>query len=223
VLAQHLTQYEGRSDVVVLGLPRGGVPVASEVARTLRVPLDVFTVRKLGVPGHEELAMGAIAAGGARVIDRETVAALGVSPAELERVIRTEEQELLRRERLYHGGDTPRQALVGKVVVVVDDGLATGATMRVVVAALRELRPARVVVAVPIGAPDTCESLRAVADETVCAITPEPFVAVGLWYRDFSETTDEDVTRLLENAARERLARGPSGERTPPAEQRHTT
>jgi putative phosphoribosyl transferase len=220
VLAPHLSGYSGRNDVVVLGLPRGGVPVAFEVAQLLRAPLGVFIVRKLGVPGHEELAMGAIAAGGIRVVDWETVAVLGVSRVELDRVIQKEEQELGRRERLYHG-EVPRPDLSGKIVIVVDDGLATGATMRVVVTALRERSPARVVVAVPIAAPDTCQSLREVADETVCAITPEPFIAVGVWYRDFSETTDDEVRGLLRAAAGEGIQDQPVGERAPLPAQRH--
>jgi putative phosphoribosyl transferase len=222
VLAPHLNGYAGRADVVVLGLPRGGVPVAFEVARWLRAPLDVFTVRKLGVPGHEELAMGAIAAGGIRLVDWDTVAALGVSGADLDRITQKEEQELARRERLYTG-DAPRPELTRKIVIVVDDGVATGSTMRIAVTALRERRPARVVVAVPIAAPDTCQNLREIADETVCAITPEPFVAVGLWYRDFSETTDDEVQGLLQAAVRENVADRPIRERIPVSGQRHAT
>jgi putative phosphoribosyl transferase len=184
--------------------------------------LDVFVVRKLGVPGHEELAMGAIAAGGVRLLDSEAVTALGVSSADLDRVIQKEEQELARRERLYHGvRELPD--LTRKIVIVVDDGLATGATMRVAVAALRERHPARVIVAVPIAPPDTCQSLRQVADETVCAITPEPFFSVGQWYRDFSETTDDEVRQLLEAAARGRFDEEPLAELVPLPEHRHTT
>jgi predicted phosphoribosyltransferase len=203
VLAGKLDRYTARGDLIVLALPRGGVPVAFEVARALQAPLDVFLVRKLGVPGQEELAMGAIAAGGSRFINWETVETLGVPAQALEEVIRTEERELARREQSYRG-DEPAIAVADRIAILVDDGLATGSTMRVAVSALRAQHPARIVVAVPIAAPSSCEELAGVADETVCAVTPEPFYAVGLWYQDFAQTTDEEVHALLELAARER-------------------
>jgi predicted phosphoribosyltransferase len=196
VLAQQLQQFAGRTDVVVLALPRGGVPVAVEVARTLGAPLDVFVVRKLGVPGYAELAMGAIASGGVRVLNDDVLAWYQPSPMTIEAVTRAERQELERRERAYRDG-RPLVPVEGRVVILVDDGLATGSTMRAAVLAVRRLRPARVVVAVPVGAWQTCEALRDTADEVVCALTPEPFSAVGLWYRDFSQTTDEEVRQLL--------------------------
>jgi putative phosphoribosyl transferase len=203
VLAQKLEGYARNPDVVVLGLPRGGIPVAFEVAHALRAPLEVFLVRKLGVPEYEELAMGAIAAGGVRLVNWDTVEALGVSQSALDAVIRKEERELSRRERLYRT-DRPPLTVAGKVVILVDDGLATGSTMRAAVAALREQRPARIVIGVPIAAPSTCGELAAVADAIVCAVTPESFYSVGAWYEDFSQTTDEEVRELLELAARER-------------------
>ncbi len=195
-LAAELSDYAGRDDVVVLGLPRGGVPVAYEVARTLGVPLDVFVVRKLGVPGHEELAMGAIASGGVRVLNDDVVAATGVQPDEIERVTSRELDTLGAQERAYRG-DRPPIAVSGKSVVVVDDGLATGATMRAAVTALRERQAARIVVAVPTAPRETCEALARVADEVVCATTPDPFMAVGLWYADFAPVRDEEVRDLL--------------------------
>ncbi len=203
VLAQKLDAYARRSDTLVLGLPRGGVPVAFEVARALRAPLDVFLVRKLGVPGYEELAMGAIAADGARFVNWEVVEGLGVSQAQLEAVIRKEERELERREQLYRG-NKPRVSAADRVVVLVDDGLATGSTMRVAVTALRLQHPASIVVGVPIAPPSTCEELADIADNVLCALTPEPFYSVGRWYEDFSQTSDEEVRELLELAARER-------------------
>ncbi|MCZ7573896.1 MAG: phosphoribosyltransferase [Ardenticatenaceae bacterium] len=199
VLATELAEYANRPDVLVLALPRGGVPVAFEVAGELNVPLDVFLVRKLGVPGHEELAMGAIASGGTRVLNREVVRALNVPPNVIDRVGAAEQGELERRERLYRG-DSPRPDVSGRIVILVDDGLATGATMRAAVAALRKQNPARIVVAVPTAAPETCNEFRDEVDEIICAITPEPFYAVGLWYEDFSQTTDEEVRDLLERA-----------------------
>src|SRR5262245_45964453 len=195
-LAEALSQYAGRPDLVVLALPRGGVPVAFEVARTLDAPLDVFLVRKLGLPGHEELAMGAIASGGVRVLNDEVVRVLDLSPQLIEEVARTEQQELERRERVYRD-DRPPVDVRGKTVLLVDDGLATGSTMRAAVAALRRQGPARIIVAVPVGASDSCEELQE-ADEVVCAKMPEPFRAVGMWYEDFSQTTDEEVRELLE-------------------------
>jgi putative phosphoribosyl transferase len=206
VLAEKLETYSRCADVLVLGLPRGGVPVAFEVAMALRAPLDVFLVRKLGVPGYEELAMGAIAPGKIRFINWDTVEAVGVTKAAIERVTRTEEVELERRERLYRGNDS-RLSMVdriaGRVVILVDDGLATGSTMRVAVTAVREQRPARVVVAVPVGALQTCRELATIADDVVCAGTPERLHSVGGWYDDFSQTTDAEVRELLEAAARQ--------------------
>src|SRR5262245_37070546 len=182
-LAERLMPYADRPDVLVLALPRGGVPVAFEVARALGVPLDVFLVRKLGVPGQRELAMGALATGGVRVLNREVVEALGIPDEVVDAVAFEEEEELRRREREYRG-DRPPPDVRGRVVILIDDGLATGSTMRAAVAALRRLGPARVVVAVPVGAPETCAELRGEADEVVCARTPDPFYAVGRWYDD---------------------------------------
>jgi predicted phosphoribosyltransferase len=196
-----LQGYARRNDVVVLALPRGGVPVASEVARALDVPLDVFCVRKLGVPGHPELAMGAIASGGVQVLNDDVLAWYRPSADTVEAVAVVEMRELERRERLYREG----RALVlveGRTVILVDDGLATGSTMRAAVQAVRQLHAARVVVAAPVGAPDTCEAMRHVADEVVCAMTPDHFVAVGAWYVDFSETTDDEVRALLAQSVR---------------------
>jgi predicted phosphoribosyltransferase len=199
-LARMLDAYAGRDDVLVLGLPRGGVPVAYEIATALRAPLDVFVVRKLGVPGQEELALGAIATGGVLVLNEEVLDALGISRSDVDAVAGREAAELERRDRLYRG-ERAAPAMAGRVVILVDDGLATGATMRAAVAAVRTQGPARVVVAVPTAAPETCEELRAEVDEVVCATTPEPFHAVGLWYEDFSQTSDEEVRALLEDAA----------------------
>lgn len=195
-LAKRLRPYAGRADVVVLGLPRGGVPVGYEVARALGAPFDVFVVRKLGLPGHAELAMGAIASGGVRVLNEDVVGWYRIPDAAIEAVTRTEQAELERRERAYRDG-RPSVPIEGRTVILVDDGLATGSTMRAAVLAVRRLQPARVVVAVPVGARETCDALRETADEVVCALFPEPFSAVGLWYEDFSQTTDEEVRRLL--------------------------
>jgi predicted phosphoribosyltransferase len=195
-LAERLHTYARRDDLVVLGLPRGGVPVAYEVASALGAYLDVFCVRKLGVPGHEELAMGAIASGGVRVLNDEVVDWYRLSRAAIDVVTRRERAELERRERLYRGS-RPMRSLAGQIVILVDDGLATGSTMRAAIAAARQLFPARVVVASPVGARDTCEALTRVADEVVCALTPAFFTAVGAWYVDFSETSDEEVRALL--------------------------
>jgi predicted phosphoribosyltransferase len=200
VLAEELADYAGRDDVVVLALPRGGVPVAFEVAAALKAPLDVFLVRKLGAPGQEELAMGAIASGDVVVFNEEVVEAMKVPPEVIEAKIASQRQELARREAVYRGGRPPRD-VHGRIVILVDDGLATGSTMRAAVAALRRLEPARVVVAVPVGAPSTCAELDAIADACICAITPDPFRAVGLWYEDFSQTTDEEVGDLLGRSA----------------------
>ncbi len=198
-LAEHLTAYRGRTDVVALALPRGGVPVAYEVAMSLRAPLDVFMVRKLGVPGHEELAMGAIASGGVRVLNDQVVANLELSEQDVEAVTVAEERVLEQRERAYRG-DRPPLEVAGRTVMLIDDGLATGATMRAGLAALRLRRPAALVAAAPIGSPQTCQLLEQDADEVVCALTPETFMAVGMWYEDFSQTTDEEVRKLLARA-----------------------
>jgi predicted phosphoribosyltransferase len=206
MLAGKLAAYANRPDVVVLALPRGGVPVAYEVARALHAPVDVFLVRKLGVPGHEEYAMGAVASGGVRVINRDVVEALGISDDVIEAVIAQEERELERRERAYRD-DRPFPDLRGKTVILVDDGLATGSTMLAAATALRQQHPARLVVAVPVGSPETCNAFRDHVDEIVCAITPEPLYAVGLWYEDFSQTTDDEVRTLLADAQRTEPAR----------------
>lgn len=201
VLASRLTEYAGRDDVIVLGLPRGGVPVAVEVAHGLGAPLDVFVVRKLGVPGHEELAMGAIASGGIRVLNDEVIGRGRIPDAVVERVSAAEQEELARREALYRG-DRPAPELAGKVVILVDDGLATGSTMRAAIAAVKLASPQAIVVAVPTAAAFVCRSLEREVDRVVCALTPEPFQAVGLWYEDFSQTTDHEIRELLDQAAR---------------------
>src|SRR2546421_6883921 len=188
-LATQLTDYANRSDVIVLALPRGGVPVAYEVAKALRAPLDIFLVRKLGVPGHEELAMGAIATGGVRVLNEDVMRYISIPDAAIDAVAAKEQRELERRERLYRG-DRPAPDVRGQTVILVDDGLATGSTMRAAVAALRRQHPARIVVAVPVGAPETCAEFQDEAGEAVCARTPEPVYAVRMWYEDFSQTTD---------------------------------
>ncbi len=195
-LAESLSAYANRPDVVVLGLPRGGVPVAGQVARALRAPLDVFCVRKLGVPGDEELAMGAIATGGVVVVNDRVVSELGVPEHMLAGVAAAEREELERQERAYRGDRAPAP-LAGRTVLVVDDGLATGATMRAAVQAVRAAGPSRVVVAVPVAAAETCRSLAADADEVVCALAPEDFRSVGGWYEDFSSTSDDEVRRCL--------------------------
>jgi len=198
-LAGKLSTYKNRPDVIVLGLPRGGVPVAYEVARGLNAPLDIFIVRKLGVPGQEELAMGAIATGGVRTLNDDVIQALRISGEEIDVVAAREAEELKRREYLYRGG-RPGPIVAGFVVIVIDDGLATGSSMRAAVAALRLQNPARIVVAVPVAAAQTCRLLRQTADEVICATTPEPFYSVGQWYIDFGQTTDEEVTELLMSA-----------------------
>jgi predicted phosphoribosyltransferase len=195
-LARLLTAYAGRDDVVVLALPRGGVPVAFEIARALEAPLDVFLVRKLGVPGHEELAMGAIASGGARVLDSEVVRAYRISEQDISRVTAIERRELERRERAYRGGRPPL-ALRGRTAILVDDGLATGSSMRAALAALGPLEPARTVVAVPVAPRSTVLDLKSLADEIACVATPEPFIAVGMFYEDFEQIGDEEVRALL--------------------------
>jgi putative phosphoribosyl transferase len=199
-LAARLSHYAGDPKVVVLGLPRGGVPVAYQVARTLHVPLDVFVVRKLGVPEHRELAMGAIATGGVRVLNPEVVAALRIGEPMIAAVAVQEQKELERQERAYRG-DVPFPDLAGRIVIVVDDGLATGSTMRAAVKALRQMQPARIVVGAPVAAAATCRSLAREADEVVCVSTPESFHAVSTWYREFSQTSDEEVRLLLESSA----------------------
>jgi predicted phosphoribosyltransferase len=196
VLVDRVRGYAGRDDVVVLGLPRGGVPVAYEVARGLNAPLDVFVVRKLGLPGHPEYAMGAIASGGVRVLNDEAIRQLRVPPSVVEAVARAEQVELERRERAYRGA-RPAVPLEGRVVILVDDGLATGSTMRAAVLAVRRRLPSQIVVAVPVGARDTCRAMDEVADEVVCARMPEPFNAVGLWYENFDQASDDEVRELL--------------------------
>ena len=199
-LAAALSAYAARPDVLVLALPRGGVPVAAEVASALGAPLDVFLVRKLGMPGHEEFAIGAIASGGVRVVNQATVRDYGVSLDQVEAVVAAEQRELERRERQYRG-ERAMPTVTGKTVILIDDGLATGSTMRAAVAALRQEDPARVVVAVPTAPAETCEELRPIVDDMICLVTPEPFYAVGLWYEDFSQTTDDEVRALLDEAA----------------------
>jgi putative phosphoribosyl transferase len=195
-LAALLTEYGNRSDVVVLALPRGGVPVAAEVAARLRAPLDVFLVRKLGVPGHPELAMGAIAAGGVQVLSHDLIADLGIPTALVEQTAVRERLELERRDRLFRGDREP-PVVRDRACMLVDDGLATGSTMEAAIVALRNSRPASIVVAVPVGARETCERLSRLADRVVCLAMPEPFSAVGQWYDDFSQTTDEEVREAL--------------------------
>lgn len=199
VLAERLAHLQGHEDLLVLALPRGGVAVGFEVARALHAELDVFIVRKLGYPGHEEYAMGAIASGGVCVMNAHP--GMKVGERELERVIRREQEELLRREHLYRGSQPP-VSVAGRTVIVVDDGLATGATMRAAVAALRKLGPERLTVAVPVGAQETCRQLEREADEVVCAEMPSPFRAVGLWYGNFPQSTDDEVKQFLEKARR---------------------
>jgi predicted phosphoribosyltransferase len=207
-LAPLLSEYANRSDVLVLALPRGGVPVAFEVARALDAELDIFLVRKLGLPGHEELAMGAIASGGMRVMNEQVMDMVRIPEHLVEAVAEREGRELERREREYRG-DHQFPDVSGKVVILVDDGLATGSTMRAAARALRQRGPDRIVVAVPVAASETCDSIRDEVDEVVCASTPEPFNAVGIWYQDFSQTTDQEVRDLLEQAQRMRASTSP--------------
>jgi putative phosphoribosyl transferase len=198
-LAARLKGYANRADVLVLALPRGGVPVAYEVAKALKAPLDIFLVRKLGVPGHEELAMGAIASGGVRVVNEDIVNYLSIPDEVIDAVAASEQRELERRERAYRD-DRPPPDVKDRVVILIDDGLATGSTMRAAAASLRLQKPKRIVVAVPVSSPETCEEFRSEVDEIVCAVTPEYFQGVGLWYDDFSQTSDEQVRELLSRA-----------------------
>ena len=201
-LAELLVEYTDDPGVLVLALPRGGVPIGYEIARRLRVPLDVYVVRKLGVPGHEELAMGALASDGTWVLDDDLIASLRVEPSALDEVVRRESEELRRREAVYRDA-RPEPDLRGRIVIIVDDGLATGATMRAAATALRRRAPSAIVTAVPVAAPRTVAALRGVVDRVVCVRTPEPFHAVGLYYANFEQTTDDEVRRLLAEAARE--------------------
>jgi putative phosphoribosyl transferase len=199
LLAAQLTAYANSRDVIVLALPRGGVPVAFEVASALHAPLDVIVVRKLGVPGQEELAMGAIATGGVRILNNDVVQFLDIPDEVINKIAAQEQQELERRERLYRG-DRPAYDVHGRTVILVDDGIATGATMHAAVAALKQRQPTRIIIAVPTAAPSICDEFAAEVDELVCVIRPEPFIAVGYWYRQFSQTSDEEVRSLLEQA-----------------------
>jgi len=213
-LARHLEHYRDNASAIVLALPRGGVPVAFEVAQALHLPLDVFVVRKLGLPGHEEFAMGAIASGGVRVMNPDAMR-FQLPPAAIEAVAAREHEELLRRERLYRGERAPLE-LAGRIAILVDDGLATGSTMRAAARAIRKLKPARIVAAVPVAAMETGAALRDEVDEMVCATSPDPFYAVGTWYRDFSQTTDAEVHALLEAAWQHRAAEPPVEPRIKP-------
>jgi predicted phosphoribosyltransferase len=203
-LALKLSAYAGRPDGLILALPRGGVPVAYEVARALTLPLDIFIVRKLGLPGREELAIGAIASGGVRVLNNDIIRMLSVPDEVINFVAKRESQELQRREKLYRG-ERPLPEIRDRMVILIDDGLATGASMRAAVAGLRARHPARIVIAVPAAAPETCDTFQTEVDEVVCAITPEPFYGVGRWYEDFSQVTDEEVRILLQEANKQFL------------------
>jgi len=200
VLARLLTRYANRPDVIVLGVPRGGVPVAFEVAAALRAPLDIFVLRKLGVPGHEELAFGAIANRGVRILDSDVINGMGLTQLDIELVTAEEKQELQRRERTYRGA-RPELDMQGFVVILVDDGIATGSSIRAAIRAIRQMNPARIVIATPVAPASTCNSLRSEVDELVCAETPEYFYGVGQFYEDFSQVSDEDVRELLDRAA----------------------
>jgi predicted phosphoribosyltransferase len=200
ILASKLANYKGRANALILGLPRGGIPVAFEVGSALGLPVDVFVVRKLGVPGQEELAMGAIATGDVQVLNYAVVSGLRIGPATIEAVAQKEREELQRRERLYRGEQSPRP-IEGKTIILVDDGIATGSTMRAAIAALRQIGPERIIVAAPVGAADTCRELSAEADEVICVETPATFYAISQFYRKFDQTTDEEVRDLLSRAA----------------------
>jgi putative phosphoribosyl transferase len=202
-LASRLGKYANREDVIVLGVPRGGVPIAFEVATTLNLPLDIFVLRKLGVPGHEELAFGAIGSGGVRVLNASVVEHLGISDLDIALVTRAEREELERRERLYRGSRPPLD-VHGRTVILVDDGIATGSSLRAAIHALRQMRPAAIVIATPVAPQGTCNRLRHEVDELVCAEMPEPFHGVGQFYHDFSQVSDEEVNELLESASRQR-------------------
>jgi putative phosphoribosyl transferase len=202
LLAMQLKEYANQPDLLVLGLPRGGAPVAFEVARALKAPLDVFLVRKLGTPGHEELAMGAIASGDVRILNDMVVKGLNIDNEAINQVTERELKELQRRERQYRG-DNPEPELHNRTVILIDDGLATGTTMRAAAIALRQQQPARIIVAVPVAAPETCDEFRDLVDEVVCAVTPRELYAVGLWYEDFSQTSDDEVVELLERSRKE--------------------
>ena len=219
ILATRLATYANRHDVLVLALPRGGVPVAFEVARALHAPLDVMNVRKLGVPGEEELAMGAIASGGVRVLNDDVVKVLALSDAVINTVAAREQQEVERRERLYRG-DRPAYDIRGRTIILVDDGIATGATMRAAVAAVKQRQPARIIIAVPVAASATCEAFAPEVDDVVCVQRPEDFFAVGFWYEHFSQTTDEQVRDLLEQAVRDQMAAPQKQRRVPGAKER---
>ncbi|MBI4394707.1 MAG: phosphoribosyltransferase [Candidatus Omnitrophica bacterium] len=200
-LAAKLSHYSGKSNVLVLGLPRGGVVVAYEVAKALKVPLNVFVVRKLGVPGHEELAMGAIASGGVHFLNESVVQTLHILQSQIEEVTKKEQKELERRERMYHGTEPPL-SVVGREVILIDDGLATGATMYAAVKALRKQKPKKIIVVVPVAAEETCNEFRLEVDEMICLYTPESFFGVGMWYEHFEPTTDAEVRRLLLNSGK---------------------
>jgi predicted phosphoribosyltransferase len=200
LLGQALATRKFKAEPVIFALPRGGVPVAYEVAQVLGAPLDVFTVRKLGVPGQRELAMGAIATGGARVLNEDLIAQLHITPEQIDRVAATEEQELHRRERAYRD-HRPPEPIAGRSVILVDDGLATGASMKAAIAAVKQSNPAEIIVAIPVAPPDTCDEIAQTVDYVVCLATPEPFYGVGQWYRDFSPTEDDEVRRFLADAA----------------------
>jgi putative phosphoribosyl transferase len=198
-LAERLSEYANREDILILALPRGGVPVAFEVAKELNVKMDVFIVRKLGVPGNEELAMGAIASGNIRVLNEDVIRSFHIPQKVIDEATTNELSELERRERIYRG-NRPTPKISGSTVILIDDGLATGATMRAAVAAVKSKNPAKVIIAVPVAAPDTCSAFRNDVDEVICVGTPEPFYGVGAWYEDFSQTTDKEVCELLDRA-----------------------
>jgi putative phosphoribosyl transferase len=206
LLAAKLAHYANRDDVLVLALPRGGVPVAFEIARSIHAPLDVFLVRKIAAPGQEELAMGAVATGNVRILQRDVIQALGISEAMIERATASALEELARRERVYRGS-RPSPEVRGRIVILVDDGLATGSTMHAAVAALKQQQPARIVIAVPVAPPETCEEFRTEVDEVVCIATPEPFHAVGQWFANFAQLSDDEVRDYLERAGEEFAAR----------------